>query len=773
MTDLSTNLEDASSGQKNIKITALGLLLACLAGLALFIPVLSGPPLYDECYLLAWWSHSLSSGFFSQDMLAQVQAPAFDLRDGQNFLGNFVQVLTAAATGTNCGAIRLLQVTVHLANAMLLAFCIFKGGKAISADNAGTELAFAMTALAGAILFITYPLSPESVGWLGGIAVEAAVLLTLLTTVNILQSKTGPKRQTFNAIMLVLAPWISVKVLPLTVLVFFMGNPVAKKVGRPVLVAAGLSTLIALSIYTFTIVSNQGAVPETIKQLRIEKIDLDKSATQAQNSLTLSALLEASRANLEAIVLPVNRKIDERYNKVLRRFYLVLIIEAVIFFIAFALNPVLRRLALAAALSLAVGVCTAGGIESGNLYGAHWLYPTLPAAALLMALLATSPLYLEGKGKFRGGSKTGYIKLFCAIIFICLLGYLFSERTYKQCMSYKSNGKLWKVIQATIEDSGRRRTSPFIVARNLPPALSVAPMISPFSPQLIDTQSGLPRTMSLSAGLFKDAIKKGHYHGLALHYRQQYESFLPTEFEIVNKPFGPILGASQIADLLSPPLSYYQGTVSLDKNAGVLHLVSQTKMGPAVRMQCFGLSPAQDDFLCIEAKIQKVDKLPVTDQDLLELHWLTNWQGDWDGRDRKLTNSGTIYYGQFHRYYFPLRTLAWLTSGLPTDIMLGFPRQTAIDLKSVSVVRNGDTGYEHLAMPQIRARANHVQNNNRLYFSHYCFDYPDAPEFGLCAVYGSQNSLDINYDVSSIEGARAAKIEISRGLETLTAVKKY
>jgi hypothetical protein len=158
--------------------------------------------------------------------------------------------------------------------------------------------------------------------------------------------------------------------------------------------------------------------------------------------------------------------------------------------------------------------------------------------------------------------------------------------------------------------------------------------------------------------------------------------------------------------------------------------------------------------LYVEAKIDVPPAARTNGPANLELHWLTNWQGDWEARDRKVLTSGPVSDGQFHRYYFPLRTLAWTTSGLPTNLMLGFPGGATVAVKSMGLCQ------EPVPLPDISVAAVHKQDTNKNYFSHYCFNYPDIDELGLCAVYGHDNALDINYDVSKISDAKEALIEI-------------
>ncbi|MBU6453627.1 MAG: hypothetical protein KGS72_17745 [Cyanobacteria bacterium REEB67] len=752
--------------------------LMTLIVLALFSPSLSQPPLFDECYLLAWLSHCLQMGFFAGDTSAYLLAPAADMRDGLTPVGALAILLTAMVSGTNYSLMRFLQVADHLLNAALLFYIVQKvASRLITADRpnrAGNEhperadnqttppLAIAVSLLA-AFFFAIFPLAPEAVSWLYAWPIELATTCMLAASALLLTDKVKEQKAILIAAVVlgVLAPGLSPKaallsLLPATLLIIKERGTLLKAVNKKglriaaaIIIGTGITTAACGLMQPLT-------VPETIKQLTVEKINLGQETAAA-----ITFMENGAGANLQAIALPINRKIDERYKRALRRLYFLIALPLLCFVVALPFSPTMRALAGTALLVLACGsLLSSAAINAQTFYGARWLYPYLPAAGLLWALIVLSPMLIKGgTGKYM---TLTLIRIILSAVFVICFSYFFLDRTYRQCMSYKSNGKLWKVITSTIAESGRKQTSPFLIVRNLPATLTIAPLLSPFSPELIDTQSGMPRTASLSAGYLKDALRNGKYTGLVVHYEKQYEGFLDTNIKPVDIAFGPTVDATQIAAKLTPPLMYYQGTITVDKKDNLLHLISQTKMGPALRMECYGLSPVDGDFLCVEAKID----LPAgqnTEQadQQLELHWLTNWLGDWEARDRKVTTSGPMADGQFHRYYFPLRTLAWTTSGLPTNLMLGFPRGATVDLRSISLcVANTGQNSAETALPHLSATAVHKQDANKNYFSHYCFNYPDREDLGLCAVYGGDNALDLKYDVAMIAGATGAVAEI-------------
>jgi hypothetical protein len=774
------------------KALAMGLVfILAVATLIVYSPSLSQPPLFDECFLVAWLSHCLKVGLTSIDTTAFLLAPAADPRDGLTALGSGYVLLVALLTGTSYGLMRFLQVLLHLLNALLLLAAVYGATKDHSSDHDNNQghsggqgqgqgqdqdtpdsqalnvKAVAVAAVT-ALLFCLFPLAPEAVSWLFGLPIELSTTFMLCATVILLWQH-GDNIQNKNRLVIVatilgvLAPWISIKGallvnLPIVLmLAFFKDEHGIKGLFKhsqlkPILVS--LACMIVSSVpAVFVSFTNQQAVPESIKQLTIEKISLTGDSDSNKGSI----LEGGPGANIQAMILPVNRNIDEKYNKVLRLLYLFLPLPVLLFLAAALTNARFRVLGVATIVAVIACVLgTSASVNGQSFYGVRWLYPILPTVCLLWAMLCLSPLFVETGNRQTNSSETAekVIKIGLCVIFVFSLSIFFFQRTFRQNLSYKSNGKLWAVIKESITIAGQKQTSPFIIVRNLPQSLSVAPILSPFSPQLIDTQSGLPRTVSLSAGRLKEALKSGKYVGVTLHYEKQFSGFVATALALADKPFGPELNAQQIADRLSPPLTYYNGAIKWDEKKENLLLESHTRVGPALLMECYGLSPIQGDFLYVEAKIDVPQAARTNATANLELHWLTNWQGDWEARDRKVLTSGPVSDGQYHRYYFPLRTLAWTTSGLPTNLMLGFPGGATVALKSMGLCQ------EPVPLPDISVTAVHKQDTNKNYFSHYCFDYPDIDELGLCAVYGHDNGLDINYDVSKIPGAKEAVIEI-------------
>jgi hypothetical protein len=320
---------------------------------------------------------------------------------------------------------------------------------------------------------------------------------------------------------------------------------------------------------------------------------------------------------------------------------------------------------------------------------------------------------------------------------------------------------------------GGKEKSAYLIVRNLPQSLSVAPIISPFEPILIDTAEKLPRSQNISAGALKDCLRNSNRESkignIVFHFEKHLVDLIKTDFEVTNQNFTSPLTAQQIAKRVTPALEYYRGTVKLDGTGENLLLESGNTNGAAVRIDCEGLSPVKGDYLYVEAKI---DGPPLQPHTPVEIHWLTNWNTEWEPRDRKTQVDAFANDNLYHRYFFPLRSTGWTTNGFPSHIMLGFPAGANVAVKAIGIAGGAtDNRAESASVspaesiaappaPLLKAQASLAQSQGKRRFAAFSFNYPDLQELGLTAVYGRDNSLLLNYDASKVESATAVKFEI-------------
>lgn len=718
-------------------ISAVLVLIAFL----IYLPTLAAKPLYDEWYLFAWLKHVLKVGnCFNWAFLSFV---GFDPRDGYLPLG--VLSLITQLSG------HFLSVAVHAMNSVLvfLTALNLNNGSEANSNLAHSNIASTATAankdsiapncqihpghltvaaLAGLMMAVS-PLAPEAVSWAGGFPQELAT--TMVMGAFMLRSKL------LAAIVLTaLAPFFSVRVVPLLLIAGTASLMRRRGKSRNALIFAAatlISSAIAVTVYNAE--ASSCALPPKLAALKVPQLNKEESD-----------LFEGSpAANAVAMMLPVNKSINNNYNKLFRPLYTMLPIIGVLS-LAALITPWFRNRFLPTLLLFSLGsICGAflsGGtnlavIDRQNFYGCRWFYPLLPIWTYLSALALACPFFIVGNKKIAAINWLDTtVRLTATLILTFVVGTFLIPRTYTQIASLRSNSKLWTTVQESIQISAAKAAGPYVLVRDLPESLSVAPILSPFDPLLIDGTSKLSRASFVSSGRLIDSLRKGEERNICLAFDKNLGGLVQCEFEASTAPFGPELKATAIADHLAPPLAFYNGAIKLDAAQENLLLESNSKAGPACRITSDGLSPISHDFLCVEAKIDT----PQVNPGPMELHWVTNRKPDWEPRERRVLVDAIVGDGQYHRYYFPLRSTNFALNGFPTYLMIGFPGGSRVALRSIALVDE--------ALPKLEAAP---ETNTEANFAAFTSAYPSNEKLGLVAVVGADNKLILKWEEAAVK----------------------
>ncbi len=779
------------SSPAKIVILVGGVIIAALVFI-LYLPTMAAPPMYDENYLLAWWSDLSKVGIFSGEGLAYMGFSGCDSRDALSPFGNLATLIFAACSGGKIAFMHFCAVALHIVNSLLLLFASLKA-QTLGKDNSEPSICLATSTVA-ALLFALSPLAPEAVSWLGGFPLQFGTTLSLLAFLLLCLATSDNERR--NIIVSgsagALAMVAGLCSAHLAVVVFFPAiclflatrkSIQLKQNLRYVLVIYLAGALIGALYSSFAYLSKPTSLPAKVVALR-------ESQTEEVAGFSVNKPI----GNLSALVIPINRSINKNYNKTFKLSYLLIPAPLIFALLALVLSLHFRnRLGVALSFCLVYLLINQEMVDHETLVGSRWLYPILPSFSFLVATTLVSPLSLDLK--IIESSIAGRAIKACLSLLLVVVTVLFViPLTHTQVSSYKSQGKLWAKLSKSVELLGSKERSPYIIVRNLPQSLCIAPIISPFEPILIDTAEKLPRSQNLSAGAFKDWLRDktaaAGAGNISFHFENQLVDLIKTDFTVTNKNFAQSLAAKDIAKRVTPPLEFYRGAVKLDGTEENLLLESNNTNGAALRIDCEGLSPELGDYLYVEAKI---DGPQLKAHTPVELHWLTNWNIDWEPRDRKTQVDAFANDNQYHHYYFPLRSSAWTTNGFPSFIMLGFPAGARVALKSIGIAGEkaellSEKAVEPVATasvvapvvapqapssiitpatpppaPLLTAQASLTQSPNKRHFAAFTFNYPDLKELGLVALYGKDNCLILNYDASKIESATGVKFEIGPG----------
>ncbi|MFA7336560.1 MAG: hypothetical protein WC028_07215 [Candidatus Obscuribacterales bacterium] len=817
MSDTSQSPTGQQQGIKPSAATMTGLVVVssiiAVLVLILYLPTLSAPAMYDEHYLLAWWKNLIQAGLFSHESLAFLNFAGFDLRDGNGPYGNLSNLCLVAITAGKIGLIHFAAVSLHLGNSLLLFIASLRAQHLANSQSTETSLACFATSAIAALLFALSPLAPEAVSWLGGFPLQIGTTFSLIAflllsfSANSIDKKRSIILSGAAGSLAMIASLCSVH---LAVVVFFPAVCIylatkdsARQEKTTSQTSSQKNTRLLLIMYL--IGASAGALYSSFNYLGHSPSDasnplnlppkivaLTEAKVEAQTEANELSVLSKPLGNVSALVIPINRSINKNYNKTFKLSYLLFPAPLVLSLIALMLSIQFRnRIGIALGFAFIYLLLNREIVDRETLMGARWLYPILPTFSFLVATTLASPLFIQ-YNKIENNLVVRTIKALASVLLVVLTLLFLIPLTHTQISSYKSQGKLWSKLSQSIEMLGGREKSAYLILRNLPQTLSIAPIISPFEPILIDTAEKLPRSQNISAGALKDCLRDqsrdAKIGNIAFHFEKQLVDLIKTDFEVTNENFQSPLTAQQIAKRVTPPLEFYNGAVKLDSTGENLLLESGNTNGAALRIDCEGISPLEGDYLYVEAKI---DGPPLRPHTPVELHWLTNWNSEWEPRDRRTQVDAFSNDNQYHRYFFPLRSTSWTTNGFPSYIMLGFPAGAKVAVKAIGVAKSAvaeavaeevtaqvaaaGTELQSTAEPATKAAAETVvappvplltaqasitQSPNKRRFSAFSFNYPDLKVLGLTAVYGRDNTLMLSYDASKIDSAAAVKFEI-------------
>ncbi len=329
---------------------------------------------------------------------------------------------------------------------------------------------------------------------------------------------------------------------------------------------------------------------------------------------------------------------------------------------------------------------------------------------------------------------------------ICLLFMITSCRhSFGQSQHFKNSGKLLEKIQKSAAIICAKEKAPYCIAKDLPRQIAVVPCVSPYRPILLDAKNGLMRAPTVSGGPLKDALESGRLAGHTARWDGTFDSLVPIVVEPkVNDP-AFLLEGEKIGDALNPPLQFWK-TVSFDKQSGCLKVSSNSEHEPGISMFSRVLSPLDGDVFYVDAKIST----PVQPANPnVELHWMTMHTSSYEKEDRRTIALAQMNDNTSHRYMLSLRNTGWSTNGPPTQLMLGFPSSSTVEIKSMGIIKGAGI------LAKLKS-ADAIKSSSTARFSDLCYNYPDDPDLGLFHIDKSTPEINLAYDVSAITGSAKA-----------------
>jgi len=708
-----------------------------------YFSTLTAPPHLDERFLLGWLNA----------LANQEAAPAFagflnwsgpDPRDAWTFLTPLSLSVIYQLFHDSLLWHRLVALLVHLL-ASILTFVVARR-LLIDARVGSTESVQAHRAneiaMAAALLFAAYPLHPEAIAWLPGLASALSTVCFLACFYFYLRAS-AESAATAEATRI---PWRS---LAASVLFFLLAllSTGSMWIGGLLLLAYELIDCGFRSRPDLGLpIGRRLALLSPFLLLAAGSLGLAARFHQSVAPFAQSFSLSSLEHILQVMVLPINQAIWHGYAREYRFLYFLFAPLALVLPLALWRDRDLRRVCLVGFIwSLASVLPFVGtAVSEPGLYGSRWLYlASVPLSILIAAAL------------FSVSSLTRHFRRLTrlAAIVMCLLLLIFYCRhCSNQTAAYKVGGKVLAAIEKSATIVHSKEQAPFLLVRDIPTFVSVLPWFKSYEIICLDGATGLLRAAPVPAGRLKDGLREGHFLNTALRWDTDFQSLVSFDLTPRQNLFGSKLSGFEIVQKLRPALQFYRW-VSYDEKEKCLLLESNSVNGPAVSFNGEGLSPIAGDFFYLDARIEAPGQ---PQQPRIQLYWLTRSCLDYNNHDRHVSTPATVNDGQFHRYFLPLRTSGWIANGAPLTLTLGFPSGAKVSLREMGVVGGDDR------IPRLGVLSGAAPDKGAACFDRRYYNFPNEPELGLVRLSRSSGEGDLSYSFGNVPEAASGLLEISK-----------
>jgi len=725
--------------------------LSFLTTLFVFLPALGSQFLLDEQFIAAWTKALMSgSAVGGWGSYFTWSGP-----DSQDAFGPIAGLACSILSQMGPGLARLASMVIHAGCSVALYLVARKlTEERALPDEQAQEISKAKTLsilISGfaALIFAVHPLSSELVNFIGAAGIELSIMFFALSfncylAAHPVLSNEQDKNAKRNSILAVVffvcsylaysKSWYLIKIVGIFELLNFALDAQARQKYKSLWKSSStqgknrflttLGTLMAVSVALMFMEIFRGNDPV---------------------GSIVAMMPNGARSMLLTLMFPINRAILKKYS-----------LEYIVLYIVFGLAAALcayglwkrpkYRVAVFTALAWVFFGLLVGGNQSvvaDDFYGHRYLAHAQAGLSLLIPMMC-----------FGLASALNEKRIWAAApaIIVCLTFMVASCRhSFGQSQHYKNASKLLEKIQKSAKIVCAKEKAQFCLTKDLPRSVSFVPFVSPFRPVMLDAANGLMRAPTVSGGALKDALAAGKLSGNTTRWDETFNSLLPIIIEPKTNEPALVMNAQQIAEVLNPPLQFWK-TVSLDTKENCLKISSNSEHEPGIGLFPRILSPLDGDSFYIDARINT----PVQPSNPnVELHWMTLHTGQYEKEDRRAIARAKVNDNEYHRYNLSLRSTGWATNGPPTQLTIGFPSSSTVDLKGIGIVKERAEGGLFAKLKCIDARkADDAGRQER--FADLCYNYPDDPDLGLFHIDKSQPSINLNYDVSAITGGAKA-----------------
>jgi hypothetical protein len=710
--------------------------VVALSGLLAYFPFIASPPLLDEQFLLAFVKQVGTHGVPLSALFAwRGPAPA-------DLWGPLTPLALKIETLVLFGSLflqRLAALSFHIVACIAFSRFVF-------ASTSRRLLAV----LAG-VLAASFPLAAEAVQWLGGHGSLLAGMFVVASLVAYQAISRDWRWLLASGAFFICALLSSAAIWPLALLF-----PLYQVVDHYYREDGGMTPAAEqprTAATQLAVVAPLGFMLITACYIAASGLFWPLSTTAAPD-FTLKTMALAVRA----CFFPINESLWPHYIKNYRVLYVLYGLLFVPLFFSARSSSRTRRLLLFSLFWLVLTLVPTFGHVGvrATMFGSHLLYPAGFPVAALAAMLLLAPM--DGcPHKFRTPGARRYLPaLLAAAAAFTLIGF-YLQHVWKQQNAYAAGARALKQIQRSVRLVHDKTGAPYVMARDLPGNIAIAPGYSTASMVVFDGKTRLLSSNHLSGGRLKDALRRGEWRDAALRWNSELRSLIRLDLA-ERQDAGQAASASaednwkldgkQISARLMPPLEYYR-TVRLDPGSGELILDSNSATsGAAIKLSAGGLEPLGQDFLYLDARID----CPPGQTGNIELYWVTPEQPEYDNKQRRVVTAA-VTDNRYHRYYLPLRSVGWVTGGPATAITIGFPAGARVALKELG------TAPADGVMP--RFDLDNTMVNAGAHYDPPFFNFPTLAQLGLLRVQPDAATIPVRFSCREIPGASAIMVEIS------------
>lgn len=414
-----------------------------------------------------------------------------------------------------------------------------------------------------------------------------------------------------------------------------------------------------------------------------------------------------------------------------------------------------------------------GAFSGYALSGSRFLYNTLLPACGLISLMIFAPVFalftLSRRKTPHSNLTEKPASMIITIVLAIAIMLQYGALSFAQNFAYQHSAEKLRLVQTEIASQTKKNQVEFVLTTQIPQTVCVAPVITPSSVCMFDSESALLRAPRIPSGQLRERVKEGS--AKLFHWRPNNSLDL-LDPAFLTTPSAPPLNGD---NLLRTVAEGTQKDVIPDAANGALRLKNIVEKDcPALTLQAKGKNLLSNDFLYVDAKIWPAGK-PSGDEiekQWIELCWSTENGGSiGEAADSARTALGVHAHpadckmsgcfsktraafkdDSFHRYYLPVRASGWLSGDRVGQLRLLFPAKSIVWVKEVGTTDGAQRVPKIAITKEVDPAVSdiEVEPSNAKRYSCLCFDYPQKSELGTIAIYGNRARVAIDYDASQL-----------------------